>query len=67
MATMDTDSNFDSEKAEAFGDRFVSALNNGALCLMASVGHRTGLFDAMSELAPATSQEIATRAWLTER
>ena len=67
MATMDTDSNFDSEKAEAFGDRFVSALNNGALCLMASVGHRTGLFDAMSELAPATSQEIATRAGLNER
>jgi 2-polyprenyl-3-methyl-5-hydroxy-6-metoxy-1,4-benzoquinol methylase len=67
MATVDTDSNFDSEKAEAFGDRFVSALNNGALCLMASVGHRTGLFDAMSELTPATSQEIATRAGLNER
>ncbi len=67
MATMDTDSNFDGEKAEAFGDRFVSALNNGALCLMASVGHRTGLFDVMSELAPSTSQEIATRAGLNER
>ena len=61
---MDTDTNFDSEKAEAFGDRFVSELYNGAVCLMASVGHRTGLFDAMSELAPATSQEIATRAGL---
>jgi hypothetical protein len=55
MATMDTDSNFNSEKAEAFSDRFVSALNNGALCLMASVGHRTGLLDAMGELAPATA------------
>ena len=47
MATIDTDSNFDSEKAEAFGDRFLGALNDGALCLMASIGHRTGLFDVM--------------------
>ena len=67
MATSDTDTNFDSEKAEAFGDRFVGALNNGALCLMASIGHRTGLFDAMSDLAPATSEEIAARAGLNER
>jgi 2-polyprenyl-3-methyl-5-hydroxy-6-metoxy-1,4-benzoquinol methylase len=34
---------------------------------MASIGHRTGLFDVMSELAPATSHEIATRAGLNER
>lgn len=67
MATIDTDSTFDSEKAEAFGDRFVGALNNGALCLMASVGHRTGLFDVMSKLAPSTSHEIATCAGLNER
>jgi len=67
MATIDNDSNFDSEKAEAFGDRFVSALNNGALCLMASIGHRTGLLDLMSELDPSTAQEIATRAGLNER
>ena len=67
MATIGTDSNFNSEKAEAFGDRFVNALNNGALCLMASVGHRTGLFDVMSELAPSTSHDIVIRAGLNER
>jgi 2-polyprenyl-3-methyl-5-hydroxy-6-metoxy-1,4-benzoquinol methylase len=31
------------------------------------VGHRTGLFDVMSSLAPATSSEIAARAKLDER
>jgi hypothetical protein len=29
------------------------------LALMASIGHRTGLFDAMASLPPATSAEIA--------
>ena len=33
---------FDSAKAEAFAGRVVTALNNGALCLMMSIGHRTG-------------------------
>ena len=41
---------FDSVKAEAFAGEFLSVLNHGALCLMASIGHRTGLFDAMSAL-----------------
>ncbi|UXI03666.1 class I SAM-dependent methyltransferase [Photobacterium sp. TY1-4] len=68
MATTQTGSVFDPNKAEVFGDDFVRALNNGALCLMVSIGHRTGLFDVMSELSqPATSQEIATRAGLNER
>jgi hypothetical protein len=57
----------DSAKAEAFAGRFLTALNSGALCLMASVGHRTGLFDVMSTLPPATSDEIAARAGLNER
>jgi 2-polyprenyl-3-methyl-5-hydroxy-6-metoxy-1,4-benzoquinol methylase len=45
----------------------MSALNDGALCLMASIGHRTGLFDAMRDQAPQTSDEIASRAGLNER
>ena len=57
----------DSAKAEAFAGRFVTALNNGALCLMASIGHRTGLFDILSTLPPSTSEEIASRARLNER
>src|SRR5262245_61778261 len=58
---------FDPAKAEAFAGRFLTALNNGALCLMVSVGHRTGLFDVMSKSPPATSEEIADRAGLNER
>jgi ubiquinone/menaquinone biosynthesis C-methylase UbiE len=58
---------FDDDKAGAFADRFVSALNDGALCLMASIGHRTGLFDTMDGMAPASSTEIAAAAGLNER
>jgi SAM-dependent methyltransferase len=54
-------------RAEAFGEQIVGILNHGALALMISIGHRTGLFDTMAGLTPATSQEIATAAGLQER
>jgi len=62
-----TESSFDGQKAEAFAGRLLTALNDGALCLMASIGHRTGLFDAMRDQPPHTSSEIASRAGLNER
>lgn len=58
---------FDTAKAEAFAERFLTALNHGALGLMISIGHRTGLFDAMSAMPPATSMQIAQAAGLNER
>ena len=58
---------FDAVMAEAFAGRLLTALNNGALCLMISIGHRTGLFDVMSQLPPATSEEIAAKGGLNER
>jgi 2-polyprenyl-3-methyl-5-hydroxy-6-metoxy-1,4-benzoquinol methylase len=58
---------FNPAKAEEFSDRLLTALNHGALCLMISVGHRTGLFDAMREMPPATSEEIARKTNLNER
>jgi 2-polyprenyl-3-methyl-5-hydroxy-6-metoxy-1,4-benzoquinol methylase len=67
MAGTNTQANYDAAKAEAFAARFLTALNHGALCLMVSVGHRTGLFDVLRALPPATSQEIATQAGLHER
>jgi 2-polyprenyl-3-methyl-5-hydroxy-6-metoxy-1,4-benzoquinol methylase len=67
MAITTTSAEIDRAKAEAFAGRLVDALNSGALCLMVSIGHRTGLFDVMSEMAPATSAEIAGRAGLNER
>src|SRR5688572_18339064 len=64
---MDSSSGFDKAKAEVFAGSLLATLNQGALCLMVSVGHRTGLFDAMRELPPATSPEIARKAALDER
>lgn len=52
---------------DAFAERMVDVLNSGALALMLSVGHRTGLFDAMADMPPATSTRIAEKARLDER
>lgn len=60
-------SEFDGKRAEAFAGRLLQALNDGALCLMVSIGHRTGLFDSMRGQPAATSQEIARHAGLNER
>jgi 2-polyprenyl-3-methyl-5-hydroxy-6-metoxy-1,4-benzoquinol methylase len=67
MSMNDAGSHFDQAKAEAFAGTLLTALNHGALCLMVSVGHRTGLFDVMSKLPPATSAELAAQAGLNER
>ena len=57
----------DQARAEKFAGRILTTLNEGALCLMMSIGHRTGLFDVLRTLPPATSPEIAERAGLNER
>ena len=55
-ACLPTPSNI--EQPDAFADRMLEMLNQGALALMVSIGHRTGLFDAMAELPPATIGQI---------
>ena len=67
MSDTRSGSGFESQKADAFAARLLSALNDGAFCLMASIGHRTGLFDALRGAPPMTSAEIAARAGLNER
>jgi hypothetical protein len=57
----------DAARMRAFEKKVVDILNAGALNLMLSVGHRTGLFDAMAGMAPTTSAEIAKKAGLQER
>jgi SAM-dependent methyltransferase len=57
----------DATRASAFAERLLGAFNDGALCLMISIGHRTGLFDTMSRMPASTSAEIAARAGLQER
>ena len=64
---MATRTEFDPRKAEAFAGKLLGALNQGAMCLMTSIGHRTGLFDAMKGRPPSTSGEIAGAAGLNER
>jgi 2-polyprenyl-3-methyl-5-hydroxy-6-metoxy-1,4-benzoquinol methylase len=57
----------DPARAQAFAASLLDTLNRGALCLMLSVGHRTGLFDAMAGRGPLTPAELATVAGLQER
>lgn len=58
---------FDKDKAEQFAGGIIDTLNKGSLALMISIGHRTGLFDIMNEMDPATSAEISAKANLNER
>ena len=57
----------DENKAEAFAGRMLDILNNGAIAIMISIGHRTRLFDTLAKLPPSTSQQIADAANLNER
>jgi SAM-dependent methyltransferase len=54
-------------RQRAFAEQALGIVNGGFLSLMLSVGHRTGLFDAMAGLKPSTSPEIAAAAGLNER
>jgi hypothetical protein len=71
MSTPQMRSDFDPARAEAFAARFLTALDDRALrlalCLMVSIGDRTGPVDALSGLLPATADDLATRAGLHER
>jgi 2-polyprenyl-3-methyl-5-hydroxy-6-metoxy-1,4-benzoquinol methylase len=60
---------FASEKsaAEAFGERTLQIVNDAALALMLSVGHRTGLFDVMATRPSWSQGELADAAGLSER
>lgn len=57
----------DDARLSAFEQRLMSAFNDGAVMLMTSIGYRTGLFDTMAGMAPATSAQIAEQAGLSER
>jgi SAM-dependent methyltransferase len=61
------ETHFDAARAERFAEALMASLDGAALGLMTSVGHRTGLFDVLRGLAPATPAEVAKRAGLSER
>jgi len=45
----------------------IGVLNGGALSMMCSIGHRTGLFDALAPMGAATSAQLAAETGLNER
>ena len=55
------------ESLDEFSTRYLEILNHGALCLMISVGHRTGLFQALRSIGPCTSEQLARASHLNER
>ena len=57
----------DQAKAEAFAGKMINVINGACLSLMTSIGHRTGLFDKMAVLPPATTAQIADATGLNER
>ncbi|MEX2619860.1 MAG: class I SAM-dependent methyltransferase [Egibacteraceae bacterium] len=57
----------DEQRAAAFEEEMVALLNHGALSLMVSIGHRTGLFDTMARCGAATVETLADEAGLDQR
>ncbi|MBO0678343.1 class I SAM-dependent methyltransferase [Mycolicibacterium sp. S2-37] len=56
-----------SETTEEFAERVVGAIDSASVALLLSIGHQTGLLDAMSGLPPSESAAIAEAAGLDER
>ena len=48
-------------------ERVVEILNDGSICVLASIGHEVGLFESLAAMPPATSTQIADAAGLDER
>lgn len=59
--------NIDAERTDEFGQKLLQIVNNSAISLMLSLGHRARLFDMMSEMEHATSEQIAAESNLNER
>lgn len=58
---------FDDAAAQALAERAGEIINAGAVAVMMSIRHRTGLFDTLASLPPSTSGAIAGHAELSER
>lgn len=57
----------DPAAAQAFGEKLAGVLNSAGLALMVSLGHRSGLFDAMAGQGALGAEQLAKRAKLNER
>src|ERR671926_269578 len=50
-----------------FSQYLIDIINAGSLSLMLSIGHRTKIFDVMTQIPPFTAEEIASKSNLNER
>lgn len=57
----------DMTRVEAFAGTVLGFMNGAGTAMFLSLGHQTGLFDAMSRMDPASSEAIATAAGMNER
>lgn len=57
----------DENRLAGFEARLVTALNEAAMMLMVSVGHRSGLFDALERTGSTTIADLAGAAHCNER
>jgi SAM-dependent methyltransferase len=57
----------DEGKRDAFSERLLGMLNGGMTMLMVSLGHRSGLFDAMNDGAGRSVASLAAETGLDER
>lgn len=57
----------DLARVQEFAGDMLTVIADASTALALSIGHRTGLFDAMAGLPPSTSQEIADASRLQER
>ena len=67
MTAVELTAHPDAAAVEEFGDRMVGILNDACTALMSSIGHQTGLFEALAGRPPATSDEVAAVAALDPR
>jgi hypothetical protein len=58
---------FDLQRAAAFEERFMQALNEGGMLQLVSLGHRTGLLSRMADGVPTTVGALARASELNER
>jgi SAM-dependent methyltransferase len=49
-----------------FAHRMIGIVNDGAIALLMSIGHRTGLFDVLADRPRCSAEEIAAAANLSE-
>ena len=53
--------------SDAVAERVIGILDAGATCVLAGIGHETGLFETLAVLPAATSAQVADAAGLDER